>query len=486
MNVPETLERAPVAEATDESLPLAVGQEAVWFLHRLAPDSSAYNLAFAFRIRTAVDADAMRTAWMLVAERHDLLRSAFVASGDGVRRRVRSPEVMTVDVRDVPRGATRAELSALVMAAADEPFRLDVAPAARVVLFRCAPDDTTLLLAAHHVVFDAASQVVVVSDLLNAYTAVVNGHEPDWPARTWTYADHVAAEQAMLAGPRARESLDFWRAECEGAPHTLDLPTDRPRPAVQRYVGSGHTIRVPVELVHRLRTAAREVRVTPFVFLVSAFEVLLRRYSGQRDFLLGCAATTRGRDMRDLVGFFVNPVVLRARFEHSTTFRELAAATGDRVRNAMAHCDYPFTLLTRELGVARDLSRPPLFQVLVSAFTASADSPLLRLLMDGETTGEDMTHAGLPLATIDMPVQQAGQFDLTLELHMSRHYLTLVLKYATDLFDASTIERMGAHLLALIESAIDTPDERVSRLSMLSDLERAGMGMAAAVAEVDW
>jgi hypothetical protein len=480
MNAPETAERGTAAEP----LPLSVGQEALWFLHQLAPDSSAYNMALAFRIRAAVDVDAMRRAWLLTARRHDLLRSVFASSRDGVRRWVRPAEVMTVDVRDVPAGATPADLTALVQDAANEPFRLAEAPAARVVLFPCAPDDTVLLLAAHHVVLDAASQVVVVSDLLDAYAAVLAQRAPNWPVRDWTYTDHVAAEAALLAGPRGAELVEFWRAECAGASHVLDLPTDRPRPAVQRYVGSGHTIRVPVELVHRMRTAAREVRVTPFVFLVAAFETLLRRYSGQRDFLVGCAASTRGRDLRDVVGFFVNPVVLRATFGDTTTFRELAAATGERVRAALSHSEYPFTLLTKALGVARDPSRPPLFQVLVSAFTAGGAEPLLRLLMDGEVTGERMVYAGLPLATIDMPVQQAGQFDLTLELHMSRHYLTMVLKYATDLFDATTIERMGDHLVALIESAIGTPDERVTRLPMLTEADEPATDPD--IAETDW
>jgi non-ribosomal peptide synthetase component F len=301
-----------------------------------------------------------------------------------------------------------------------------------------------------------------------------------------TFADHVAAEQELLSSPRFEELTAYWRDFCAGAPPSLDLPTDRPRPPVQRYAGAATTFRLPDTLISRLHDTARLIHVTPFAFLVSAFEVLLHRYSGQADFLLGCAASTKDRRMADAVGFFVNPVLLRPRLGPETTFHALAAATGAQLRQAMAHRHYPFALLPAALGRPPDPSRPPLFQVLVTAYMAAPGDTLVAELFQGQSRG-DFRYAGLNLAAIDMPPQQTGQFDLTLELQMSKNSITGMIKYATDLFDHSTIENLTHHYRTLLESACAEPETPAGHLSMMDEREREQLRYAAApAATLDW
>ncbi|GAA3849375.1 hypothetical protein GCM10022243_14170 [Saccharothrix violaceirubra] len=454
--------------------PLSVGQEALRFLHDLAPDSAAYNVAFAFGIRDEIDLDALAAAVRLTARRHDMLRSSF----DDARGRVVHDDVVRLDVRRVDDEV----LTDLVSAVITEPFRLREAPLIRFVLL-VGPNETVFVMVAHHAVVDAGSQTVILRDLFAFYRSGADTELPELPA---TFADHVRAEIAVLESPRRAELVAYWRQAVAGAPFTLDLPTDRPRPPVQRYRGAAMLTRVPDDVVADLRAAARGVRVTPFVFLVTAFQLLLHRYSGQDDFLLGCVLSTKDRRMANVVGNFANPVLLRPRVGRATTFRELAEETSRQLRYATAHRDLPFALLPAELGVPQDRSRSALFQVVVSAYLAGGEDTLLDELFRGST---DFEYQGVRVAATTMPPQQTGQFDLTLELHMSRGAVGTVLKYSTDLFDESTIRRMAGHYHALLASAAADPDGVAARLSMVDGAERAELIAASAGATgepLDW
>ncbi|MBP2336783.1 hypothetical protein JOF41_002961 [Saccharothrix coeruleofusca] len=461
---------------------ITVGQAALWFLHDLAPESAAYNVAFALRILDPVDTGALEQAVRRTARRHDMLRSSFSDVSGQPERVVHGDDVVRLEVR--PARDPAAQVRAVIA----EPFRLREAPLVRFVLLR---DDTggdtggVLVMVAHHVVLDAGSQTVIMRDLFEEYRALRTGVPARLPELALTYADHVAAERELLASPRLAELTEHWRRFCAGAPVALELPTDRPRPAVQRYVGSAVSARLPEDAVADVQRVARELRVTPFAFLVAVFEVLLHRYSGQPDFLLGCATSTKDRRMSEVVGFFVNPVLLRPEVGARTTFRELVAQTGGQLRQGTAYRHHPFALLPPALGVPHDPSRSALFQVLVTAYSAGADDTLLDGLFQGVAHGP-FDYAGVRVAAVDMPPQQTGQFDLTLELHMSKRSVTATLKYATALFDAATVERLARQYLVLVQSACADPDELAGRLPMMAAEERELLLSAVGGDALDW
>jgi hypothetical protein len=449
---------------------LSVGQEALWFINRMAPDSSAYNVVFTLRLHSRLDVPALSRAVRLTAHRHDILRSAFTEI-DGVSCRVVSDSgLLNLEVRDVS-GIGEDVLAGLVRAEVTRPFRLTAGAPARLVLLRRTPDDAVLVFVSHHIALDGPSQVLVLQDLLDAYQALREGGVPGWAPVKATYDDFVTAERRLLDSPRAAELAAYWRELCADAPIVLDLPTDRPRPRHQWLRGATHVFQMPADIVAGLVPATRAHRTTPARYLIGLFQALLYRYSGQRDFLIGCAATsTLGLNRQGVAGHFVNSIPLRTRCGPGSTFRDVVAETGTQLREGMHRVDYPTALLPRALGLSRASGTSGLFQVLATAITARRGSPLFALAASGQ--GTTATYAGLRLSAYPVP-QQEGQFDVTLELLRDSTSIRCELKYDTDLFDAATIERLAEHYRLLIRAARDQPDRPVADVHLLDDLERA-------------
>ncbi|MFD0203595.1 MULTISPECIES: condensation domain-containing protein [Saccharothrix] len=414
------------------------------------------------------------------ARRHDMLRSSFADSGEHPVRVIHEDDVTGLRVRTV----NADDLAPFVREVIAEPFSLREPPLVRFTLLR-GPAEDVFVMVAHHIVVDAGSQGVIMRDLFESYRARRAGEAVDLPEPTATYADHVRAERGLLASPRMGELAAYWREICAGAPIALDLPADRPRPPVQRYRGAAVATRLPEHVLSALHDAARRAHVTPFVFLVGVFELLLHRYTGRPDFLIGCATSTKDRRMADVVGFFVNPVLLRPVVGTRTTFRELVTGTSAQLRRATAYRHYPFPMLPAALGVPHDPSRSPLFQVLVTAYMAGGGDALVDELFQGEGRGP-FEYKGVRVAATPMPAQQTGQFDLTLELQMSRRSIGVTLKYATDLFDAGTVERLARWFVVLVESACADLDGVAGRLPMTDVAERDLLLSAGTAAPLDW
>jgi hypothetical protein len=449
---------------------LSVGQEALWFINRMAPESAAYNVSFTTRLHTALDVSVFARAVWSTARRHDVLRSVFTEI-EGVPKRIVSDSgLFRLDVRDVP-GVSEALLTDLVRAEVARPFHLAAESPARLVLLRRAPDDVVLVFAAHHIAMDLPSQVLVLQDLLDTYQALMAGRTPDLVPLTSTYDDFVTAERRLLDSPRAAELVDQWRAVCAGVPTVLNLLTDRPRPTHQRLRGSSHVFQLPEDVVSGLVPASRENRTTPARYLLAVFQCLLHRYAHQADFLLGCAATsTLGLNRQGVAGYFVNSIPVRARFTPTTTFRETVREATGQLREGMARTDLPFALLPRALGLVRATGASPLFQVMVSMVTVNRASPLLALAAGGH--GTEVDYAGLTLTAFDVP-QQEGQFDLTLELVRDATSIRCALKYDMDLFDRSTVGRLAEHFVLFLRAAAADPDRRVDDVPLVDDTERA-------------
>ncbi|MEU2736819.1 condensation domain-containing protein [Streptomyces sp. NPDC007095] len=450
---------------------LSVGQEALWLIHRMAPDSPAYNVVVAARIVGELDPDVLRAALRATAQRHDMMRSAFVETDGGVRRVVHDADSVCLEVHETPADIGEEQLHELVYRSTANPLRL-AESAYRVTFFRRTPVDGVLALTAHHVATDASSQGIVMRDLIDA---CAQGGDPAWEPLAATWDDHVAAERALLRGPGFAEHEQYWREICAGAPAVLELPTDRPRPARSRMRGATVEVRLADELTERLRASAFGRGFTPFVFLTGVFQAVVHRHSGQNDFLTGWPTTTRlTRDMREVAGSFANSLVLRAVLDRDTTFDDLFRAVDTQVKQGLAHVGYPFALLPKALGLPHDPSRPPLTQVAVTMVTANRLRPLSDVLAAGEQGGREYTAGPLRVRAFDVP-QQEGQCDVMLEIVQSSTSIRAFFKYDAELFDRAWMERFAGRFIRFVEAATEDPDQQVGRVSILSERERQAL-----------
>ncbi|GIG91763.1 hypothetical protein Pen02_66990 [Plantactinospora endophytica] len=470
---------APGEQPGGAGQPLSVGQQALWFLYQLAPESPAYNITLAVRIRSALDDAALGRAVDALVARHPVLGAAF-AELDGVPRQF----VPTVDasagsgpaggsrwleIRDVP-GRGDEALLGLARTVGEVPFRLGAGDVFRVVLLRRSAEEAALVLVTHHIVSDATSQWLLLRDLLAAYRGIAAGGAPDWTPLTASYLDHVETERVLLDSPRRDRLERYWRDRCTGVSAGA-IPLDRPRPERQTFDGATHHWRLPDELAARVRTAATSAGVTPFAFLLGVFQATLHRYGGQDDFAVGCPVATRhGRGLRDVVGYLVNTLVLRSSFATGATFADAVAAAHRELLSGLAHVGYPFPLLDRMLGAGRGGSRSPLFRIAFTMVAADRLDPPLPLVPEGAVVGPEISYAGLRLAAFDVP-QLEGQFDLNVELRQAEDSLTGAFRYNTDLFDGATIERLTGHYRRLLEAATADPTRRIDRVSLVDSAQ---------------
>ncbi|MFB4313829.1 amino acid adenylation domain-containing protein [Actinomadura sp. 21ATH] len=440
-------------------LPLSSGQEQLWFLNRLDPGSAEYHAPLLLRMRGRLDERCLRAALVALVERHEILRTRFPLA-DGRPRQVIDPAGgPPLAVRHLP-GIAEPDRAARAVeeAAAAEPFDLGAEPPLRAGLLRFAADDHVLVLMLHHIAVDAASYPVIIEELAAFYRAAAEGAAAPIAPLPVQYADYAAWERERLAAPLVRRHLDHWRRRLDGlAP--LDLPADRPRPAVRDWRGASLRFTVPDPLAARLRGLARERGASPFMLLLTAFQVLLGRYARTGDVAVGTSVSGRSRpELQPLVGYLSNPLVLRARWTGDPRFGDLLERNRDGVLTDFEHRELPFGRLVAELEPERDLSRTPLYQVMFdmrSGPAAAADFPGLRV--EPVEAGSGVAKFDLTLLMVDEP---GGP-------------LTGHLEYATALFDRATAGRIAGHYRRLLASIAATPDARLSALGVLGDEERA-------------
>jgi len=437
---------------------LSIGQQELWLLYRLAPDSAAYNDADAATFTPGLDVDALRHAVAAVVARHDILRSRFLELDDQVVRVVEEPGFVGVDVRDV-RAAGDAQLLALARQVAAEPFQLSEAGPLRLVLLR-RDTDCALVAVTHHIATDAHSQRIVWRDLAEAYRARVLGVEPQWPPLRTTYDDYVQKERALLDSPRAAELAAHWRGVAAGARAAV-LPTDRPRMQGLTFSGATCSRRLDDELVQQVRTAAAEAGTSQFTVLVGVFQALLHRYTGQADLTIGCPTSVRrGAALRHVVGLLVNAILLRTRFTPQTTFGEVIAATAGQLGVGITLAGYPFGLVN-----ASRSENDPLFRVAVTMVAPTLGD---KVPLAGDGPVELVGHT---VAMLDVPHLE-GQFDLTVEFTWSPTSGTAVFRYDRELFDETTIERLLDRYVSMLALACAQPHTRVSRAPLIDETER--------------
>jgi amino acid adenylation domain-containing protein len=458
----EKLATAPPLEpvARDGDLPLSFAQQRLWFLDQLAPESSGYHVPYYLRSQGSLRVSVLEACFEEIVGRHETLRTTFVAK-DGVPVQVIAPQnsaiLHQVDVRELSEGTREALVEKLMGEELHGPFDLSRGPLLRVMLVRVEEAQHVWLLTMHHIVSDGWSMGVFLRELMALYEAFSQGQPSPLPELPIQYADFAHWQRNWLTGDVLKEQLSYWKTELEGAPAVLELPTDRQRPALQTFDGARQTVVFPEALHRSLEQFSQKQQITLFMTLLSAFEVLLYRYTAQEDFVVGSPIASRNRsEIEGLIGFFVNMTCLRADVSTDPSFTELLARVRERTLQAYANQDIPFEQLVEELGVKRDLSHTPVFQVVF----ALQNAPWSALELPGLTL--------TPLRLNRVPVR----YDLEFHLWEGPQGLTANVFYNTDLFDAGTIERMLGHYRILLEGIVSNPGERVTRLPLLNDAER--------------
>ncbi|HYC89367.1 MAG TPA: amino acid adenylation domain-containing protein [Thermoanaerobaculia bacterium] len=431
---------------TSGDQPLSHGQQRLWFFEQLAPGAS-YNETLAVRIEGALDPDALEEAVNAIVARHEALRTTFVVvDGKPVQRRHESLRIALTRI-----AATDAEGSVREVAA--RPFDLARGPLLRATLVTIAPERHVFAVTLHHIAGDGWSAGIFLRELAAAYSGATLAPLP------LQYADHAAWMRGRLDGVLAGQ-LAYWREALAGAPATLALPLDRPRPAVQTTHGATRRFTVPRELAVRLKELGRAESATLFMTLLAAFDVLLYRYSGQEDLLVGSPVAGRNRaEVEGTIGFFVNTVVLRGDLSGDPAFRDVIARVKKAATGAYAHQELPFELLVDELKPERTLTQTPLFQV---AFA----------LQQRQARAFALGAARAELLPFD---SGTAKFDLALSMEETDGGIDGALEYNSDLFDAATIARMVAHFEQLLACVAADPSQPLSAIELLTAEERQRM-----------
>jgi amino acid adenylation domain-containing protein len=451
-------------------LALSYGQQALWLTQQLAPESWAYNVLFAARIRSEVETMALQRAFQALLERHPILRTTYVMRHGRPERQIHTHLPVSFEVIDATACSEQALQNRLIEAAR-QPFDLEYGPLLRVRLFTRAATDHVLLLAIHHIAVDIFALGLLLEELRVLYPAAKAGIEAILPPLGRQYTDFVRWQAELLAGPEGERLWAYWQQQLTGELPELQLPTDWPRPPMPTNDGASHTFALGAKLTQQLKALMRAEGTTLYMTLLAAFYVLLHRYTGQEDLLVGTFTADRVRpEFRRIVGYFVNPVVVRATLRGNSSFRAFLGQVRQTVLEALKHQDFPFPLLVERLQPARHASRAPLFQVVFVLQQLYHQEEILQCFLPG-ITDVQIDFGGLVLEPFALP-QQEGQFDLTLEMTQVEEALWGSLKYNTDLFDAPTIARMAGHFQMLLEGIVANPDTPLWALPLLPDAER--------------
>lgn len=434
-------------------------QQRLWFLDQLESDSSAFNISKAVRMIGRLDVQALGKTLGALVSRHESLRTNFkLVDGEPVQVifPAREMEISMVDLRPLMPDEREPEVQRLGGDAARRVFNLAHDPLLRASLFQLEDDDHVLWLTIHHIVSDGWSMGVLFRELGALYEAFAKGQPSPLADLPIQYADFALWQREWLQGEVLETQLDYWRKQLANAPPVLELPTDKPRPALQTFNGAYHSLVLPRRLSDSISALSRQSGTTLFMTLLAAFQVLLHRYTNQEDVVVGSPIANRTlRETEDLIGFFVNTLVMRTDLSGNPSFRELLQRVREVALGAYAHQDLPFEKLVQELKPERNLSHAPLFQILFALQNAPKST---------------LTLSDLKLQELQIGGQRA-KFDLSLYIGETEEGLRLTFEYNTDLFYDTTITRMGRHFETLLESVVSNPDQPLHSLSLLDDAE---------------
>ena len=455
------LQPEAVAAAEVLAFPVSFAQQRLWFLDKLEGGSFAYNIPVAVRLNGSLNRTALASALNEVIRRHEALRTSFSTVDSQPVQIIHDYQPLTlpvVDLGGLSEEEREAEVQRRAVEEAQHPFDLARGQLVRAQLLCLSEQHHVALLTMHHIISDGWSCGVLIREIVALYEAYSLGAESPLPELPIQYADYAVWQREWLQGEVLQEQLAYWKEQLKDAPALLELPLDRPRPAMQTASGAALSFQLTAELSEKLKELSREEGATLFMALLAAFQLLLSRYSGQVDIVVGTPIAGRSQgETEALIGLFVNTLLLRTKVRGEESFREVLRQVREKSLGAYAHQDVPFEKLVDELEVERSLNRTPLFQVMFA-------------LQNMPTTTLTLSNLTFEVLEID---SKAAKFDLTLSMvEDEEQHLNGILGYNTDLFDASTISRLAAHFQTLLTSIVSNPAQRISELEMLSEAER--------------
>ncbi|HSS49714.1 MAG TPA: amino acid adenylation domain-containing protein, partial [Thermoanaerobaculia bacterium] len=444
-----------------DDLPLSFAQERLWFLEQLDPGTSTYNLPMALGLRGNLEAGALRRSLSELVRRHEVLRTRYVIlEGRPVQviDAAGEADLPLIDLQGLAAAARAEEARRLLWQEGGQPFDLSRQPPLRAGLLRLEPERHAVWLTMHHIASDGWSTGILVRELSVLYGGALRGERPELPELDVQYADFALWQRGWLAGDELESQLRFWRRSLAGAPPLLELPLDRPRPAVQSFRGARSFFQLPRDLARDLASLSRSQGATAFMVLLAGLSALLSRMAAQEDLVVGTVVANRNRrEIEDLIGFFVNTLALRIKAPGDLPLCELIREVREVALGSYAHQDLPFEKLVEELAPERSRAHSPLFQVLF--VLQNAPEAALEL-------------PGIALEMVSGEPEGAARFDLTLTATEGAGGIRGAWEYNRDLFDATTIARLSDHLRLLLEGALRQPECRLSDLPLLSAGQR--------------
>ena len=447
--------RTILPTARDTQLPLSFAQARLWFLYQLEGATGTYNMTGALSLSGSLQVEALKQALGAIIQRHESLRTSF-QTVDGVPVQVIDPKPIW-ELTMVNLEGKEAAAEKLAYAEAQTPFDLTKSPLLRVTLLKLQPEKHILLINMHHTISDGWSIGVFVRELSHLYGAFVAGKEPTLPTLPIQYADFAVWQREWLQGKVLGTQLEYWKRQLADAPPLLELPTDRPRPAIQTFQGKTERFELDRKLTQELKALSQQSGCTLFMTLLAAFGVVLSRYSGQTDIVIGSAIANRNRqDIEGLIGFFVNTLALRLDLSEKPSFAAFLKQVQEVTQDAYEHQDLPFEMLVEELQLERKLDRNPLVQVMFALQNAA---------------NETWNLPGLAIEEVSWELDSA-RFDLEIHLSEVNDGIAGFCCYNIDLFDGSTIARLLEHFQNLLRAIIVNPQESVSLLPLLSEQEQ--------------
>ncbi|HEX7287366.1 MAG TPA: amino acid adenylation domain-containing protein [Candidatus Angelobacter sp.] len=452
----------PLPVARDGDSPLSFAQHRLWFLHQLEPQSTAYNVPMALRVTGDLDTEVFRKAVEEIVRRHEVLRTTYKLVEGEVWQHVEPEESFAVrehDLSGLPKETIDRQAERLAREEVLQAFDLEHGPLLRVSTLRLAETEHLVLVTMHHIVSDGWSMAIFVREFGALYEALRDGRPSPLPDPSMQYSDYAVWQRSWLQGEVLENELQYWRQQLAGL-ETLELPTDFPRPAVLTRRGKRVLFHVSPQTVRGLEILSREQGVTLFMTLLTVFQVVLGHWAGQQDVTIGTDIANRNRlETENLIGFFVNQLVLRSQWSDGLKFRELLHRVRATVLGAYEHQNVPFEKLVEALGSERELNRAPLFQV--------------KLVLQNAPQDAQMNIKGLEFTPFNEQLGDSVKVDLHLMFVPSQTGLTGVLSYSEDLYSHATVERLVGHIKTLMEGLSAHMEDCIGELQFLTAEERA-------------
>ncbi len=458
------------ANQENRIFPLSFGQQSLFFLYLNSPESFAYNVAFNMRIKSSADIPSLRKSFQILLNRYESLRTTYcIKDGKPVQEIHGYQEISFEEINAA--GFNEQELFAIVRKTYEIPFDLENGPVFRVYLFRVSENDFILMIKMHHICNDGWSIGLMLNDLKKIYESETEGIKADLPMHDKHYTDYIKYQQELVNSDEGEKLWKYWEKELSGELPVLNLPADKPRPAVQTFKGKTEYFTLDDDLVVRIKELSKKEGVTLFVMLQAIYQIFLHRYTGQDEIIVGSPTAGRNRtEFENIVGYFINPVAVKGTFSENISFREFLQQIKKKVIGAVSHQDFPFSIIVDRLLHRRDPSRTPVFQTFFGLQKVQKNDDIQEMLVPGNK-GNQVSWGKLLIESFELP-QQEGQFDLTVEFVEGQKTFAGAFKYNTDIFEEENVKRMVSNFKNLLNDIVLFPEKKISEFSLISEEEK--------------